>query len=121
MLSGAVILLPRDATLATALPSEDVEILPDGRFTFRNVAPGRYQIRARAEIGAKEPMLFGTYAVVVDQHDVVNIAMPLAPGAIAPRHARMGSDVGRTTQEPVRIARPRAVRRRQQFRRLTDG
>jgi Carboxypeptidase regulatory-like domain len=81
LLSGAVILLPRDATLATALPSEDVEILPDGRFTFRNVAPGRYQIRARAEIGAKEPMLFGTYAVVVDLHDVVNIAMPLAPGA----------------------------------------
>ena len=81
LLSGAVILLPRDATLATALPSEDVEILPDGRFTFRNVPPGRYQIRARAEIDANQPMLFGTYAVVVDAHDVVNIQMPLVPGA----------------------------------------
>ena len=82
LISGAVVLMPRDALVAMPLPPEDIEILPDGRFRFRNVAPGRYQIRARAEIGLKEPMLFGSYAVTVEGQDITGIVMPLAPGAV---------------------------------------
>jgi hypothetical protein len=80
--SGAVILVPREGSSATPLASDDVEILPDGRFMFRNVPPGQYQIRARAETGPNDPMLFGSFAVTVGTDDITNFSMPLVTGAV---------------------------------------
>ena len=82
LLTGAVILMPRDSINATPVRPEDVEIQPDGRFVFRNVAPGRYQIRARAVIDPKQAVLFGSFAVSVDDRDVNIATIHLVPGAI---------------------------------------
>jgi protocatechuate 3,4-dioxygenase beta subunit len=80
--SGAVILVPRDGSILDTLPAEDVEITPDGRFTFRNVPPGAYQLRARASVDAKQAALFGSFAVQVSPgRSVEGIAVSLVPGA----------------------------------------
>ena len=80
--SGTVVLVPRDGSILDTLPAEDVEITPDGRFTFRNVPPGSYQLRARASVDSKQVALFGSFALQVSPgRDVEGITVTLAPGA----------------------------------------
>jgi hypothetical protein len=83
LLSGAVLLIARDSALNLPLPADDVEFLPNGRFSLRNVPPGRYQIRARAEIDPDEVMWFSTFTLTVEERDVDGVSMLLAPGASA--------------------------------------
>jgi hypothetical protein len=83
LLSGAILLVGRDALVNIPLLAEDVELLPDGRFSLRNVPPGRFQIRARAEVVPKQVMWFSSYAVTVDGRDVDGVSMILTPGAAA--------------------------------------
>lgn len=72
-------LSPR-GTVPTA--TNDVEILPDGRFTFRNVLPGRYQLRACAETGGGQPIpLFAVVTIDVDGRDIRNLTIVMEPGA----------------------------------------
>lgn len=67
-------------TVPTA--TNDVEILPDGRFTFRNVLPGRYQLRACAETDGGQPIpLFAVVTIDVDGRDIRNLTIVLEPGA----------------------------------------
>jgi hypothetical protein len=83
LLSGAAILLPRDGSPLEALPPEDIELTPDGRFVFRNVPPGNYQLRARGSVDARQVPLFGSFAVtVLPGRDVDGITVPLTPGAV---------------------------------------
>ena len=79
--SGAVLLVPIHAEGLSAVAAGEGELLPNGRFIFRNVPPGNYQIRARAEIGSLEVSLFATYRLRVHGRDIANIAMELLPGA----------------------------------------
>ena len=95
--SGAVIMTPVYAQGLTPLPTQDVKILPDGSFAFRNVPPGRYQIRARGEVEGRGPALFATYKVVVDGDDIRNVEMALRPGA---------SVAGKAMIETARAKRP---------------
>lgn len=81
LMSGFVIMSPVRGEALASVPSDDVEILPDGSFTFRNVAPGEYQIRARAQTDTFKVALFATYRISVDGRDIGNIHMPLRPGA----------------------------------------
>jgi hypothetical protein len=64
-----------------AVPARDVFILPDGTFSFRNVPPGRYQIRARGEAETQGTALFSMYAITVDGRDLSDLEMTLSPGA----------------------------------------
>ena len=81
--SGAAILLPRDGSPLEALPPEDIQLTPDGRFVFRNVPPGHYQLRARGSVDARQVPLFGSFAVtVLPGRDVDGITVPLTPGAV---------------------------------------
>jgi hypothetical protein len=80
LLSGAVLLTP-EASRLSAVPPEDVTILPDGTFVFRNVPPGRYQIRARGETEPQRDALFATFSLSVAGHDVDNVTLILGPGA----------------------------------------
>lgn len=82
LLSGAVILISLDAAAPVVVPSEDVTIRPDGTFEFRNVAPGRYEVRARGITDLKGTALFAHARVTVDVSDLDNLTMRLAPGAI---------------------------------------
>lgn len=80
LLSGFVIMSPDGGEALASMPS-DVDILPDGSFTFRHVPPGDYQIRARGVTDTFRVALFATYRISVDGRDIGNIHMPLRPGA----------------------------------------
>jgi hypothetical protein len=82
LLSGAVIMTPLDSDGSPVVPSESVTLLPDGRFTFAAVPPGRYLIRARGMTQPDGLALFSHFGVVVDGDDVANIQMTLRPGAL---------------------------------------
>jgi len=81
LISGAVIMSPMPTQGLAAIPTRDVFILPDGTFSFRNVPPGRYQIRARAEIEPEGQALFSIYTITVDGRDLSDLEMTLSPGA----------------------------------------
>jgi hypothetical protein len=79
--SGAVIMSPMNGAGLAALPVRDVIILPDGTFVFRNVPPGRYQIRARGEVEPRGTPLFATFTLAVEGRDMAGLAMTLSPAA----------------------------------------
>ncbi len=79
--SGAVIMSPVHGQGLTAVPTRDVVILPDGTFAFRNVPPGRYQIRARGEAAAGGTALFATFTIAVEGRDIDGLTLTLSPGA----------------------------------------
>lgn len=80
--SGAVVLLPGEGASAGAQSSDDVEITPDGRFVFRSVPPGSYQLRARASVDPKQVTLFGTLALTVASGaNLESIVVDMRPGA----------------------------------------
>ena len=88
LISGAVMMLPiHGAGLGSAASglgsatSQDVLILPDGSFAFRNVPPGEYQIRARGELEPQGTSLFATFGVKVEGRDIEHVDMALRPGA----------------------------------------
>lgn len=99
LISGAVIMSPLHGEVLSAVPTRDVVILPDGTFAFRNVPPGRYQIRARGEVDPRGISLFATFTIVVEGHDISNLDMTLAPGA---------SVRGAVTVEAVTAPKPAA-------------
>ncbi len=66
---------------AMSAPGEQASMLPDGTFTFRNVPPGRYEIRARGETTQGGAAHFASFRLLVEGRDVAGIAMELLPGA----------------------------------------
>jgi hypothetical protein len=78
--SGAVVMSPVRAEGLDALATRDVEIRPDGAFAFRNVPPGRYQIRARGEADQGGTAMFATFTVTVEGHDLDRLMMTLVAG-----------------------------------------
>jgi hypothetical protein len=80
--SGAIVLIARNSITNTPLLAEDVEFLPDGRFTVRNVPPGQYQLRVRAETDRTLPFWFASFMVTVAGSDVDGIQMVLTPGVV---------------------------------------
>jgi hypothetical protein len=91
--SGTVIMT--HATSALTVPSQDSMILPDGTFTFSNVLPGRYEIRARGELAPGGTAHFATFRLLIEGSDVTNLDMALLPGAVIS---------GQLAFEPVRTA-----------------
>lgn len=81
LVSGAVIMRPVYTEGLASVPSQDVTILPDGSFAFRNVPPGQYQIRARGDVDQQSPSLLSTFRVRVEGRDIDNVEMRLVPGA----------------------------------------
>ena len=81
LVSGAVIMKPVHTEGLASVPSQDVTILPDGSFAFRNVPPGQYQIRARGDVAEPGPSLLATFRVRVEGRDLDNVEMRLVPGA----------------------------------------
>ena len=81
LVSGAVLMRSVYVEGLATIRSQDVMIRPDGTFTFRNVPPGQYEIRARGDMADESPSLFATFRVTVDGQDVGNIELMLVPGA----------------------------------------
>ena len=57
-------------------------MLPDGRFSFGNVPPGRYQIRARGQTEPAGPSLSATFTIHVQGSDIEGIRLTLQPGGV---------------------------------------
>lgn len=55
-------------------------LTPDGFFSFTNVPPGRYVIRARGEISGNPASLFATFSVTMQGRDLSGIELTLTPG-----------------------------------------
>jgi hypothetical protein len=110
--SGAVMMAPAQGERPASTATDDVMILPDGSFSFRNVPPGRYQIRARAETGPGGTTLFATFNVLADGRDITNVAMVLLPGAIV---------AGTLVVDAVRASKPATLSRLRVRAPLSDG
>jgi hypothetical protein len=82
LVSAAIVMTALDDRGAPAPASGDPSILPDGRFSFEQVPPGRYEIRARGQTRTVDSALFALFSVVVDGSDVNGITMTLHPGAV---------------------------------------
>ncbi len=78
--SGVIIMSPTADHVLDAIATRDVQITPEGSFAFRNVAPGRYQVRARGEVEPGGTTLFATFTITVEGRDVDRLAMTLVPG-----------------------------------------
>lgn len=78
--TGAVVLNPAVEALGPYGPAATGQLQPDGRFVFAGVLPGRYILVARGETETPGPPLFGTFAVTVEDRDLVNLEIPLRLG-----------------------------------------
>jgi len=81
MFSAAIIMSPLEGQGVPMVLPEDPQLLPDGMFSFGQVVPGNYQIRARSQTDAVGAALFAVYSLQVLGKDVENIQMSLRPGA----------------------------------------
>ena len=101
LISAAVSLRPAHAGAAET-PPQDVAILPDGSFTFRNIPPGEYVIRAHGDVDRRSPSRFGTFRLRVEGRDIDRVELALSPG---------GQIEGRVVVESAGKASPREVLR----------
>jgi len=98
LLSGAVVMSPIGGEGLRGVSPEDASIQPDGHFTFDNVVPGRYQIRARGQTGSGAS-LFAVFPADVISADVRGIELTLRPGALVEGHVIV--EKNRTSKPPV--------------------
>lgn len=109
LVSAAVIMSRQIETGVVNRTVGDARISPDGTFTFTNVPPGRYVIRARGEAEADGTPLFATFAIAVQGRDVSGLEMTLTPGAVIEGRVeiqpRRGSALPRST---LRVRAPLA-------------
>jgi hypothetical protein len=104
---GAVLMNPIAGDTLASHPADDVRFLPDGSFSFRNVAPGTYQIRARGQTTSGAATLFGSYRVHVSDRDVTGLRLLLRPGAIVTGTVEVQSGEGeRPDLGRVRVRAP---------------
>ena len=105
--SGAVLMNPIVGDTLASHPADDVRFLPDGSFSFQNVAPGTYQIRARGQTTSGAATLFGSYRVHVIDRDVTGLRVVLRPGAIVTGTVEVQSgEGGRPDLGRVRVRAP---------------
>ncbi|HVD93792.1 MAG TPA: carboxypeptidase-like regulatory domain-containing protein [Vicinamibacterales bacterium] len=82
LLNGAIMMNPIEGEGIPIVPAIDPSIQPDGRFSFGQVVPGRYQIRARAQTDKAGAALFAVFTIDVHGTDVGGVNMTLRPGAV---------------------------------------
>ena len=81
LLNGAIVMSAIDAEGVPLPAPQNPSLLPDGRFSFAGVAPGRYRIRARGQTDPAGTSLFGVYTVEANGEDIDGITLTLRPGA----------------------------------------
>jgi hypothetical protein len=99
LLSGAVIMSPLGGQGVPMVTPEDISIMPDGRFQFGHVVPGRYEIRARGQTDPAGAALFAVFPADVMGTDVQGISLMLRPGGLV--DGRVTVDTKRATKAPI--------------------
>jgi len=89
--SAAIIMQPNDPEGLSAGPELGVTWLPDGRFSFEQVPPGHYIIRAMGELHAGDAMLFASLPLTVEGRDITGIVLTLTHGATLSGRVRFAS------------------------------
>lgn len=82
LLAGAVMMAAEFGERGAIMSVRDVLIGPDGLFLFRNVAPGRYVIRALGETDREGASLYGASSATVENENADGIIIVLTPGAV---------------------------------------
>lgn len=82
LVSGTVVISSTRHNQRSENAAGEAAMLPDGTFTFREVPPGEYLIRARARTEGGGVSLFATFALTVRSRDVQNVDLLLKPGAV---------------------------------------
>lgn len=82
LFSAAIIMSPREGVGVPMVPPDDPKLLPDGEFSFGEVVPGHYQIRARGQTDPAGIALFGIFTLQILGADVHDIQMTLRQGAV---------------------------------------
>jgi len=80
LVSAAILMTSFDGRGAATEAPADPSILPDGRFSFGHVAPGRYRILAQAQT-AGALSLFAQSSIDVQGGDIDDLRLTLQPGA----------------------------------------
>jgi hypothetical protein len=97
--SGTVVMSSIEGDGVPVAQPEHITMLPDGRFTFEQVLPGHYQIRARGVTDSAAASLFAVYPIEVLGTDVDGIALTLRPGALV--EGRVGVENKHGTKPPA--------------------
>ena len=82
LLSGAIVMAPLHGDGVPGVGPDEPSMLPDGRFSFGHVAPGRYQIRARGQTQTSGVPLFAVFSLDVYGQDIAGLRLTLEPGAV---------------------------------------
>lgn len=82
LFSAAIIMSPVEGQGAPMVPPDDPQLLPNGRFSFGEVVPGNYQIRARGQTDRTGAALFAVFAIQITGTDLEGIQMTLRPGGL---------------------------------------
>lgn len=81
-LAAATVTISGTASGSDAGPrAEDLVIMPDGAFVFRQVPAGTWEIRARARVDPGGATHYATFRLLMEGRDVENVVMPLHPAA----------------------------------------
>ncbi len=99
LVSGVVLLAPSGNAEPGSVRIGDAMMFPDGSFVFKDVPPGIYQIRARAE-ALGHLFLFAAFGVSVSDRDLTGVTLTLLPGATIS---------GKLEVEATRAPRPRTL------------
>jgi Carboxypeptidase regulatory-like domain len=109
LFSAAIIMSPVEGLGVPMVPPRDPKLLPDGTFSFGEVVPGHYEIRARGqtEATANAIAVFGTFTLQVTGADALDIQMALTQGALLDGRLVVRSSRG-TKPPPFQAIRVRA-------------
>ena len=107
LVSAAVSMRPVRSRAADT-PLQDVVILPDGSFTFRDVPAGEYVIRASGDVDNHSPSRFGTFRVRVEGRDVDHVDIALVAGRQIEGQVVVEPGGGSASHEVLRGVRVRA-------------
>jgi Carboxypeptidase regulatory-like domain len=107
LFSAAIIMSPFEGEGAPIVPPEDPRLLPDGTFSFGQVVPGHYEIRARGQTDAAGAALFAVYTLTIEGHDVTDVQMILRRGGVLDGRVIVESRIG-TRPPPLPSIRVRA-------------
>ena len=78
--SGAVALSPESRGGINLGRSLSAVVRPDGSFQFRRVQPGTYRIRGQASAAESPTLLFGSFLIAVEDHNLLNVVVSLNRG-----------------------------------------
>jgi hypothetical protein len=87
LITGTLIMTAEGPDASAA--SVSATLSPDGSFTFNDVPPGTYVIRALARTGKDSAPGFALFRVAVRDQDIDNLALTLLPGATIIGHVRV--------------------------------